>query len=60
MSRAVVPVETLLRSSSGSNDLSVAVSDTLGVSLSEACDLYFGDRGEVERDHIVEEAQEHC
>jgi hypothetical protein len=30
----------------------------LGISLSEVHDLYFRDRSEVERDHIVEEAQE--
>jgi hypothetical protein len=29
---------------------------TLGISLSKVRDLYFGDRGEVERDRIVEEA----
>jgi hypothetical protein len=50
----------LTRSSSGSCELSVAVSKALGVSLSEVRDLYFGDRDEVERDRIVEEAQEPC
>jgi hypothetical protein len=34
------------------------VSEALGISLSEVRDLYFGERSEVERDHIVEEAQE--
>jgi hypothetical protein len=36
----------------------LTVSEALGISLSEVHDLYFGDRDEVERDHIVEEAQE--
>jgi hypothetical protein len=55
----IIPIEALSRLSSGSNELLVAISEVLGVSLSEVCDLYFGDRGKVERDHIVEEAQEH-
>jgi hypothetical protein len=36
-----------------------AVSETLGISLSEVHDLYFGDMDEVRKGRIIEEAQEH-
>jgi hypothetical protein len=35
------------------------MSEALGISLSEVCDLYFGDMDEVRKKHIIEEAQEH-
>jgi hypothetical protein len=54
-----VPFETLTRSSSGSHELLVAVSEVLGMILSEVCDMYFGDRSEVKRDRFVVEAREH-
>jgi hypothetical protein len=55
---AMVPINELTRSSSG--ELSVPVSEALGISLSEVHDMYFGNRSENERVCIVEEAQEHC
>jgi hypothetical protein len=54
----VVPVEEVTRSSSGASALPEAVSEALGISLSEVCDLYFGDIDEVRRERIVEEVQE--
>jgi hypothetical protein len=55
---SVVSVKELSRSSSGVDELSVAVSDALGVSLSEVCDQYFGGSDEVERDHIMAEERD--
>jgi hypothetical protein len=52
----VVLVDELTRSSSGVGDLSVAVSDALGVGLSKVRDCYFRGSDEVEVDHnMVEE-----
>jgi hypothetical protein len=54
----VVPVEELLRLSSGVDELSLEVSEALGMSLSEVCAQYFGGSNEVERDHILAEEQD--
>jgi hypothetical protein len=54
----VVPVEELTRSSSGASVLPEAVSEVLGISLSELHDLYFRDVDEVRKGRIIEEAQE--
>jgi hypothetical protein len=37
-----------------------AMSEALGISLSEVLDLYFGDIDEVRREHMIEEAIERC
>jgi hypothetical protein len=47
---SLVPVEELTRSSSPSNMLPEAVSEALGISLSEVLELYFGELDEVRRD----------
>jgi hypothetical protein len=41
------------------DELSLEVSEALGISLSEACDQYFGSSDEVERDHIMAEEWDH-
>jgi hypothetical protein len=56
---SVIPIKELLKSSSGVDELSVEVSDALGISLSEVCDWYFGGSDEVKRDHIMVEEQDH-
>lgn len=58
MSHEVVPVAELTRSASGVGDLSVAVSDALGVSLSEVRDRYFGGSDEAEVDHNMAEERD--
>jgi hypothetical protein len=51
---AVVPVGELTRSSSSSGSmLPEAISEALGISLSEVFDLYIRDIDEVEREHLV-------
>jgi hypothetical protein len=54
----VVPVEVLTRSSSRVSGLSVAVSDTLGVSLSKVRDRYFRGSDEVEVDRNMAEERD--
>jgi hypothetical protein len=60
----VVPVEELTRLLSEGSVLPEAVSEALGISLSEVGDLYFGDMDEVRKSCIVEEEwdchQEDC
>jgi hypothetical protein len=56
----VVAVEELTRSSSGESMLPEAVSEALGISLSEVLDLYLGGIDKVRRNHIIEEAIERC
>jgi hypothetical protein len=55
----VIPVEELSRSSFRvhrlAEDLSVEVSEALGISLSEVCDQYFGGSDKVKRDRVLEE-----
>jgi hypothetical protein len=50
----VVSVEELTRSSSEGSVLPEALSEALGISLSEVCGLYFGDMDGVGRDCIIE------
>jgi hypothetical protein len=52
---SVVPVEELSRSLSGVGELSLEVSEALGISPSNVCDQYFGGSDKVERDHIMAE-----
>jgi hypothetical protein len=52
----VVPVEELMRSSPSESVLPEAISEALGISLSEVFDLYFRDIDEVVRDHLIWEA----
>jgi hypothetical protein len=55
----VVPIKELTRLLSGVSALPGAVSEVLGISLSEVHDLYFGDIDEVQRECIMEEVREH-
>jgi hypothetical protein len=56
-----VPIEELTRSSSSSESLlPEAISEALGISLSEVFDLYFRDIDKVTRDHLVWEAIDRC
>jgi hypothetical protein len=58
----VIPVEELSRSLSGvhrlAEDLSLEVSEALGISLSEVWDWYFGGSDEVKEDQILSEEQD--
>jgi hypothetical protein len=56
----IVPVEELTRLSSEGSALPEAVSEALGISLSEVHDLYFRDMDKVRRKCIIEEEQDHC
>jgi hypothetical protein len=53
---SLVPVEELTRSSSPSTMLPEAVSEALGISLSEVLDLYFGELDEVRRGRLIGDA----
>jgi hypothetical protein len=53
---SLVPMEELTRSSSLSNMLPEAVSEALGISLSEVLKLYFGQLDEVRRDCLIWDA----
>jgi hypothetical protein len=52
----VVPIEDLNRSSPSESLLPEAVSEALGISLSEVLNLYFGELDEEVRDRMVWEA----
>jgi hypothetical protein len=52
----VVPIEDLTRSSSSEGLLPEAVSEALGISLSEVLNLYFGELDEDTRDRLVWDA----
>jgi hypothetical protein len=52
----VVPVEELMRSSPSESLLPEAISEALGITLSEVFDLYFRDIDEVMRDRLIWEA----
>jgi hypothetical protein len=52
----VVPIEDLTRSSPSESLLPEAVSEALGISLSEVLNLYFGELDENTRDHMVWDA----
>jgi hypothetical protein len=52
----VVPIEELTRSSPSGSLLPEAISEALGISLSEVFDLYFRDIDEVAGDRLVWEA----
>jgi hypothetical protein len=52
----VIPIEELTRSSPSGSLLPEAISEALGISLSEVFDLYFRDIDEVVRDRLVWEA----
>jgi uncharacterized protein YdaT len=54
----VVPIEELLRLSSGVDELSLEVSEALGISLSKVHDWYFGGSDKVKRDHIMVEERD--
>jgi hypothetical protein len=54
----VMPIEELLRSSSGINELSVEVSKALGISLSKVCAQYFECSPKDEIDNIMGEERE--
>jgi hypothetical protein len=49
----VVPIEELTRSSLSGSLLPKAISEALGISLSEVLDLYFGDIDEGHRDRLI-------
>jgi hypothetical protein len=51
-------MEELMRSSPAESMLPEAVSEVLGIGLSEVLDLYFGDIDKVRRGCIIEEAIE--
>jgi hypothetical protein len=52
----LVPVVELTRSSSPASMLPAALSEALGISLSEVMDHYFNGSDEVERVHMIEDA----
>jgi hypothetical protein len=52
----MVPIEELTRLSSSSSLLPEAISEALGISLSEVLDLYFGGVSEEQRDCLVWDA----
>jgi hypothetical protein len=52
----VIPVEELNRLSSSEGILLEAISEVLGISLSEVLNLYFGDTDKVRRGCLIEEA----
>jgi hypothetical protein len=52
----VVPIEDLTRSSPSESLLPEAVSEALGISLSEVLNLYFGELDEGTRDRLVWDA----
>jgi hypothetical protein len=55
-----VPVEDLTRSSPSESLLPEAVSEALGISLSEVLNLYFGELDEDTRDRMVWDAIDRC
>jgi hypothetical protein len=52
----LVPVEELTHSSSPKSMLPVALSEVLGISISEVMDRYFNGSDEAERVHLIENA----
>jgi hypothetical protein len=52
----LIPVEELTKSSLPSNMLPEAVSEALGISLSEVLDLYFGELDGVRRGRLIGDA----
>jgi hypothetical protein len=55
-----VPIEDLTRSSPSESLLPEAVSEALGISLSEVLNLYFGELDEGTRDHMVWDTIDRC
>jgi hypothetical protein len=56
----MVPVEELTRSLSSGSLLPEAISEALGISLSEVIDLYFGDIDKGQRDRLIWDAIDRC
>jgi hypothetical protein len=54
----MVPIAVLTRSSSGVGELSLEVSEALGVSLSKVHNLYSGGSDEVKNDRIMAEERD--
>jgi hypothetical protein len=52
----IVPVEELTSSSPSESLLPEAISEALGISLSEVLNLYFGELDEFRRDHLIWES----